>query len=72
MLAKDSFRLKGAVMDTKSFVLDQNIFHYREQLKSEADPDKRKTLVKLLADANAELAQLLNKPATGDFGTATQ
>ena len=54
-------------MDTKSFVLDQNITHYRERLKSEADPEKRKILDKLLADANAELAQLLSAPATRDF-----
>jgi hypothetical protein len=59
-------------MDTKSFVLDQNITHYRERLKSEADPEKRKILDKLLADANAELAQLLSAPATRDFETARQ
>ena len=48
-------------MDT--FVLDQNISHYREQLKSEADPTKREILAKLLAAANAELEQLLRTPA---------
>jgi len=50
-------------MDTDRFVLDQNISHYREQLKSEADPTKREILAKLLAAANAELEQLLRTPA---------
>jgi hypothetical protein len=59
-------------MDTENFVLDQNISHYRKQLKSEADLAKRKILAKLLADANAELAQLLTTPATRDFETAGQ
>lgn len=59
-------------MDTKSFVLDQNISHYRERLKSEADPEKRKILVKLMADANAEQAKLLSAPATKDFETVRQ
>jgi hypothetical protein len=57
-------------MDMKSFVLEQNILHYREQLKSEADPAKRKILTKLLADANAERARLLNTPATRDLEMA--
>jgi len=62
----------GRVMDTNSFVLDQNISHYREQLKSEADPAKQKILAELLAEANAELAHLLNTPTTRDFETAGQ
>ena len=50
-------------MDTKRFVLSQNIAHYRKQLESEADPTKREVLAKLLADATAELAELLHTPA---------
>jgi hypothetical protein len=59
-------------MDTKNFLLDQNISHYRKQLKSEAAPAKRKILTKLLADANAERAQLLDTRATRDLETAGQ
>jgi len=53
-------------MDTMSFVLGQNISHYRQQLISEADPEKRKILVKLLADANAELATAKPGVVRGD------
>jgi hypothetical protein len=53
-------------MDTNRFVLSQNIAHYREQLKSEADPARREVLAKLLADATAELARLLHTTAARD------
>jgi len=53
-------------MDTDKFVLDQNISHYREQLKSETNAARREVLAKLLADANAELARLLHTTAAGD------
>jgi hypothetical protein len=52
-------------MDTDRFVLNENIAHYREQLKSETDPTKREVLVKLLAAANAELEALLHTPGKG-------
>jgi hypothetical protein len=53
-------------MDTDRFVLDQNISHYREQLKLGTNPARREVLAKLLADANAELARLLHATAAGD------
>ncbi len=53
-------------MDTDKFMLSQNIAHYQEQLKSEADPTKREVLAKLLADAKAEQARFLHTTVAGD------
>lgn len=38
----------------KAFIERQNIAHYIEQLKTEADPVQRDTLLKLLAEEEAK------------------
>ncbi len=39
-------------------IIELNIKHYRELLKSESDPSKRRTIAKLLAEEEARLAKL--------------
>ena len=40
-------------------IIELNIKHYRESLKTETDAAKRKTIAKLLAEEEARLAKLL-------------
>jgi hypothetical protein len=40
-------------------IIDLNIKHFRELLKTETDPAKRATVLKLLAEEEIKLARLL-------------
>lgn len=40
-------------------IIELNIKHYRELLKTESDPSKRRTIAELLAEEEAKLARLL-------------
>jgi len=42
-------------------IIELNIRHYREILKTETDPSKRRTIVQLLAEEEAKLAKLASK-----------
>jgi hypothetical protein len=42
-------------------IIELNIRHYREILKSETDPSKRQTILQLLAEEEAKLASLCSK-----------
>jgi hypothetical protein len=39
-------------------IIELNIRHFRERLKSETDPSKRQTIAQLLAEEEAKLAKL--------------
>jgi hypothetical protein len=39
-------------------IIELNIRHYRELLRTETDPSKRQTIVQLLAEEEAKLAKL--------------
>ena len=39
-------------------IVELNFQHYRELLKTETDPSKRRTIAKLLAEEEARLAKL--------------
>jgi hypothetical protein len=43
-------------------IIDLNIKHYQELLKSEADAAKRATIAQLLAEEEAKLAILIDPP----------
>ena len=43
-------------------IIELNIKHYRELLKSETDVAKRRTIAQLLAEEEAKLAKLINPP----------
>ena len=45
-------------------IVELNIRHYRELLKTETDASKRQTIAKLLAEEEAKLAKL--PPERGD------
>ena len=45
--------------DAARTIIELNIKHYRELLKTESDPSKRRTIAKLLAEEEARLAKLL-------------
>lgn len=49
----------------KRFVAEQNIRHFEHLLASETDPERRKVLTTLLAEARRELADL-DRAADGD------
>jgi hypothetical protein len=42
-------------------IIDLNIMHYRDLLKSEADPAKRRTITNLLAEEEVKLAGLVSE-----------
>ena len=42
-------------------IIDLNIRHYRDLLKTETDASKRQTISKLLAEEEAKLAKLLTQ-----------
>ena len=42
-------------------IVDLNIQHYRDLLKTETDASKRQTISKLLAEEEAKLAKLLTQ-----------
>ena len=42
-------------------IIDLNIQHYRDLLKTETDASKRQTVSKLLAEEEAKLAKLLTQ-----------
>ena len=42
-------------------IIDLNIQHYRNLLKTETDASKRQTISKLLAEEEAKLAKLLTQ-----------
>ena len=42
-------------------IIELNIRHYRDLLKSETDPSKRQTILQLLAEEEAKLAKLSPK-----------
>ncbi len=44
------------------FVARQNIQHYREKLATEMDEERRRLLLRLLADEEAKLATLEKTP----------
>jgi hypothetical protein len=43
-------------------IIELNIRHYRELLKSETDAAKRRTITRLLAEEEAKLAKLIDSP----------
>ena len=43
-------------------IIELNIKHYRELLKSESDVAKRGTIAQLLAEEGAKLAKLIDPP----------
>jgi hypothetical protein len=43
-------------------IIELNIKHYRELLKSETDAVKRETVAQLLAEEEAKLAKLIEPP----------
>jgi hypothetical protein len=43
-------------------IIELNINHYRELLKSETDATKRGTIARLLAEEEAKLAKLIDPP----------
>jgi hypothetical protein len=43
-------------------IIELNIKHYRELLKSETDTLKRRTIGQLLAEEEAKLAKLVDQP----------
>jgi len=45
-------------------IIELNIKHYRDLLRSEIDVSKRQTIAKLLAEEQAKLAQLLSEKVT--------
>ena len=42
-------------------IIDLNIRHYRDPLKSEADPTKRRTITNLLSEEEVKLAGLVSE-----------
>jgi hypothetical protein len=46
-------------------IIELNIRHYCEILKTETDPTKRRTIVQLLAEEEAKLAKLSSKEENG-------
>jgi len=42
-------------------IIELNIKHYRDLLRSETDVSKRQTIAKLLAEEEAKLAKLLSE-----------
>jgi len=46
-------------------IIELNIKHYRELLKSELDPVKRRTVAQLLAEEEAKLAKLARQQGGG-------
>ena len=47
-------------------IIDLNIKHYRDLLKTQIDPVKRRTVVQLLAEEEVRLAATFNLPAEGE------
>jgi hypothetical protein len=47
-------------------IVELNIKHYRELLKTEKDPSTRQTIVMLLAEEEAKLAELSAQERKGD------
>jgi DNA-binding MarR family transcriptional regulator len=47
-------------------IIELNIRHYRGLLKTEKDPSTRQTIVKLLAEEEAKLAQLSERERKAD------
>jgi hypothetical protein len=46
------------VSPSARMIIELNIRHFRQLLKTETDPSKRQTIVKLLAEEEAKLAIL--------------
>jgi hypothetical protein len=46
-------------------IIELNIRHFRQLLKTEADPSKRQTIAKLLAEEEAKLATLAKQEDKG-------
>lgn len=44
-------------------VAELNIKHFRKLLESESDPDKRRTIERLLAEEEAKLSQATSAPS---------
>jgi hypothetical protein len=47
-------------------IIELNIEHYRELLKSETDAVKRKSVAQLLAEEEGKLAKLIDPPKESD------
>jgi hypothetical protein len=58
-------------MNIDEFVFGQNIAHYRDQLKTEANKVKQQTLRHLLAEAETGLAESRSQTATRRQSTNT-
>ena len=43
-------------------IIELNMKHYRDLLKTETDPSKRQTIAKLLAEEEADLIKLKQQP----------
>jgi hypothetical protein len=46
-------------------IIELNIKHYRDLLKTETDPKKRETIAQLLAEEEARLAMLIARKGKG-------
>ena len=54
-------------MDTAArTIIELNIKHYRNLLRSETDASKRQTIAKLLAEEEAKLAKLADEKKPGE------
>jgi hypothetical protein len=49
------------VSPSARMIIELNIKHYRQLLQTEANPSKRQTIAKLLAEEEAKLATLLKQ-----------
>jgi len=49
------------VSSNARFIIELNIKHFRDLLKSETDPSKRQVISKLLTEEEAKLAKLLTQ-----------
>lgn len=54
------------VSSTARMIVELNIKHYRDLLKTETDPAKRRTIADLLAEEETKLAKFLHRPQKSD------
>jgi hypothetical protein len=55
----------AAVNPSARMIVELNIKHYRDLLKTETDTSKRQTISKLLSEEEAKLAELLTQEGKG-------
>jgi hypothetical protein len=55
-----------AVSSSARMIIELNLKHFRDLLRSETDPSKRRTIANLLAEEEAKLKKLLQQPDNGE------